>query len=149
MDKKLIKEIKGMTKKRLGGDVLHKILDYNMPFQRGQIIQGSLWSDSTCRDYVQVTRCAPDKVWVKDVVFDHLEEKWVDHPNPTNHKPGKTTRRKLEFLKPLSSSSKPGYWCFSISCMVYRARDYEVKYLGRPWSKAFGWDVKTYTGHQF
>ena len=104
MDKKICKELRLVEKRLsipLGKDLHNYILGFLLPASVGDIWSGGTWSG---RDvgHVMVTRCSPDKVWLKHVVWDRdnsprTNPKWIDHPNPTRHKPGKCTRRTISF----------------------------------------------------
>ena len=85
----------------LGKDVRNEILGFLLPCKVGDIWSGGTWSGSDVSQ-MMVVRCSPDKVWLKQIWWDQANSPWtkpiwIDHPNPTRHKPGKSTRRKINF----------------------------------------------------
>ena len=104
MDKKICKEFRIVEKRLkmvLGKDIHNHILGFILPCKVGDIWSGGSWSGRDV-SHMMVTRCTPDKVWLKQILWDranslYTDPKWIDNPNPSRHKPGKSTRRTIDF----------------------------------------------------
>ena len=98
MDKKICKEFRAAEKrlkiKSLGPDIHNEILGFILPCKVGDLWSGGTWRGRDM-SYMMVTRCTPDKVWLKDVRWDRDAKTWIDDPYSRN--PGKSTRRTLSF----------------------------------------------------
>ena len=68
MDKNICKELRVVEKRLnipLGNDIHNEILGFLLPSKVGDI-----WKHHQYSIYFMVTRCTPDKVWLKEILRD-------------------------------------------------------------------------------